>query len=491
MTFNLFEFLNEDHIRRMHYLEWRLRKYCMYYFSNYFTFETPEFHKRVYKALAAEKNIYFEWFRNSAKTTILQMYVNHCIATRNRRNIMWYWATTDPAEENLTYIANALIGDDEQSKRFVDDYWQLYYEEVSGKYQDKKTKGKNKFITENEIYVRAMGLGTSPRGKNYVASDGKHRPDLVIFDDIDILWKVRTKRTIDKSREFILNEVFWGTSSHTQIVFLGNTIYEDGVSVRLREHVKNDKNWVIIRQPIYDKEWKIVWDRFVETDAEAMEKNDGILNPHRRFISLESERRRLGTISFGQNYLLIPYVRGMVIVQRHLINKLDCKNFYFDKIRIGLDTAISKKQESDRVAFTVTWYDKWKKYVCESVKLEWESKRMPNQIKLAKDLYEKRWKQTDNIMLNVETVAFQEVLADYLKEEKLAVNTIKTHKDKVTRMLEYQWDFEAGNIFFNTTGCDELIEELIAFPNWEYDDMVDSMMMSFNDDHDEWLMESA
>lgn len=94
-------------------------------------------------------------------------------------------------------------------------------------------------------------------------------------------------------------------------------------------------------------------------------------------------------------------------------------------------------------------------------------------------------------MLNVETVAFQEVLADYLKEEKLAVNTIKTHKDKVTRMLEYQWDFEAGNIFFNTTGCDELIEELIAFPNWEYDDMVDSMMMSFNDDHDEWLMESA
>lgn len=41
-------------------------------------------------------------------------------------------------------------------------------------------------------------------------------------------------------------------------------------------------------------------------------------------------------------------------------------------------------------------------------------------------------------MLNVETVAFQEVLADYLKEEKLAVNTIKTHKDKVTRMLEHQ-----------------------------------------------------
>jgi|GEM_PF-3993279 alcohol dehydrogenase class IV len=63
---------------------------------------------------------------------------------------------------------------------------------------------------------------------------------------------------------------------------------------------------------------------------------------------------------------------------------------------------------------------------------------MRNQIKVAKELYNKRGSHTDNISLNVETVAFQEVLADYLKEEHMAVNPIKTNRDKVTRLLEYQ-----------------------------------------------------
>ena len=480
------QILNNPKYRRP-YMAKNFYRYCRFYYPQYYTFSTPAFLMPVYKAMEEWKNVFMKTFRNSAKTTLTQMYVNNCVSQRKRRHIMRYSDTGESSEENLMYVANSLI----ENERFITDYGQLYYDENAGKYSGKTIKGKKKFITENEVLLAGMSMGMSPRGKNYTAKDGKFRPDLLVFDDIDTIRSTRSKKMIDKNMEFFLNEILWGTTQATQLIVLGNTIYEDGMIPRIQEHFKDDPSWLIVEQPIYDKEWKIVWDRFVETDAEALIKNEGILNPHRRFISLESERRRLGTISFGQNYLLIPYVRGMVIVQRHLINKLDCKDFYFDKIRIGLDTAISKKQESDRVAFTVTWYDKWKKYVCESVKLEWESKRMPNQIKLAKDLYEKRWKQTDNIMLNVETVAFQEVLADYLKEEKLAVNTIKTHKDKVTRMLEYQGDFEAGNVFFNTTGCDELIEELIAFPNWEYDDMVDSMMMAFNDDHDEWLMESA
>jgi hypothetical protein len=44
----------------------------------------------------------------------------------------------------------------------------------------------------------------------------------------------------------------------------------------------------------------------------------------------------------------------MVIVPLHLINKVNVDGFYFDKVRIGIDTAISKKTESDRVGMTVT-----------------------------------------------------------------------------------------------------------------------------------------
>lgn len=52
-----------------------------------------------------------------------------------------------------------------------------------------------------------MSLGTSPRGKNYTASDGKFRPDLIIFDDVDTIASTQSKKKIDKNFEFMLNEV--------------------------------------------------------------------------------------------------------------------------------------------------------------------------------------------------------------------------------------------------------------------------------------------
>ena len=461
-----------------------LYRYCRYYFSNYYTFPTPEFILPVYKALEEWKNVFFEAFRYSAKTTLAQMYLNNIVANRKRRHIMWYSDTGEGSTDNLMYVANSFIEND----RFIRDYWHLYYDENPTKFKSKTIKGKSKYITENECLLSGMSLGMSPRWKNYTATDWKYRPDLIVFDDIDTSKSARSKKIIDKNRDFLTQEVFGGINPSTQLIVLGNTIYEDWLIPRLRQHFENDEDWLIIRQPIYDQDWKIVWDRFVETNAEAEEKNQWIKNPHFMYVSLEKERERLGSISFGQNYLLQPYVRWMVIVPLHLINKVNVDGFYFDKIRIGIDTAISKKTESDRVGMTVTWWDEWKKYVLESIKLEWQAKRMRNQIKVAKELYNKRGSHTDNISLNVETVAFQEVLADYLKEEHMAVNPIKTNRDKVTRLLEYQWEFESGNIFFNTKWCEDLIEELLAFPNWEFDDMVDSLMLSFWEEENEWVI---
>lgn len=467
---------------RRPYMAKNLYRYCRWYFRHYYTFPTPEFLLPVYRALEEWKNIMFEAFRNSAKTTLTQMYLNNVVAKRSRRHIMRYSDTGEGSEENLMYVANSFIEND----YFLRDYGQLYYDENANKFSGKTIKGKSKFITENDVLLVGMSLGKSPRWKNFTAKDGKYRPDLIVADDIDTIRSVRNVKTIDKNREFWQNEVFGGTSPSTQFIMLGNTIYEDWLIPRIREHFKDDPDWLIVRQPIYDANWKIVWSKFVETDAEAKEINQFIRNPHHKVVSLETERRRLGSISFGQNYLLIPYKRGMTIIPRHLINKVNLDGFYFDKVRVGIDTAISKKQGSDRVAMTATGWDNGKKYVLQSVKLEGEAKRMPNQIKIARELYDKRGKHTDNIKLNVETVAFQEVLADYLKEEKMAVNPIKTHKDKVTRALEHQGEFEAWLIFFNRKGCDDLIEEIIDFPDWEFDDMVDSMLLSFQDDENEW-----
>lgn len=141
------------------------------------------------------------------------MYVNYCIAYKTRRNIMRYSQTIDSAEENLTYIANSFIGDTDGGERFVKDFGSLYYpDNGTTRGGTKKIKRIDKFVTENEVYIRAMSLGTSPRGKNYTASDGKHRPDLLIFDDVDTIASCSSKKKIDKAFEFMLNEVLGGTT---------------------------------------------------------------------------------------------------------------------------------------------------------------------------------------------------------------------------------------------------------------------------------------
>jgi len=391
---------------------------------------------------------------------------------------MWYSQTIDNAEENLSYIANSLIGwDDQEPSRLVKDYWQIYYDESSSKYGDKKMKRTNKFVTENEVYCRAMSLWTSPRWKNFTAKDWKYRPDLIIFDDVDTLDSVASVKKIDKHFDFMLNEVLGGTTSACQMVFLGNTIYDDGLVPRFRKHIVDDPNRVIITMPIYDEKKNIVWDRFVETDEEMDKLNQGIRDSNKKYTSLETERRRLWPISFGQNYLLVPYTKGQRIITRDMIRYFNYTKdgWGFDYIQVGVDPAISEKDGTDAFAITVAWFDWDKRYILDSVKLEWAAKNVKRASKTVKMMYDKRGANK----VVVETTAYQEVLVTVFKDLQMAVTSIKPHRDKVTRLMEHQAIFEDGKVFFNKDNTQSLIDELLSFPDAQHDDMVDSMVYSF------------
>ena len=472
---------------RKTYLGRSFYKYCQYYFREYYSFDTPDCLRRYYKALQEGKNVYFKGFRGSAKTTIAQMYVNYCIAYKTRRNIMWYSQTIDNAEENLLYIANSFIWDTDWGERFIKDFGNIYYPEFTTRGWQRKLKRVDKFVTENECYVRAMSLGTSPRGKNYTASDWKFRPDLIIFDDVDTIASTQSKKKIDKNFEFILNEVLGGATGATQLIFLGNTIYEDWLVPRFEEHIKGDQNRETIILPIYDDKGEIVRDRFVETDEEAEELNKDITDSNKKYTSLETERRRLGTISFSQNYLLQPYVLGQHIITRDMIQyDTDCINYKFDKIKIGVDPAVSEKEGTDRYAITVTGYLGDRKYVLQNIGLEGEEKNIKRSSQVVYNLYHRR----NATRVAVETVAYQLVLKTIFKDLGLAVEEIKTTKDKTTRLLEKQILFEDKKIYFYPADTKELVEELLAFPNWEHDDRVDSFLFSITESNKSFFISS-
>lgn len=267
---------------------------------------------------------------------------------------------------------------------------------------------------------------------------------------------------------------------------MGNTIYEDGIVPRFEEHIKNDPAWQVIVLPIYDKQGQIVWDRFVETDKEAKELNKGIIEVNKRYTSLETERRRLGAISFGQNYLLEPYLQGQHIITRDMIQwDNNCKSYKFDKIKIGVDPAVSEKTGADRFAICVTGWLGSNKYVLEELGLEGEEKNIKRSTSVVYNLYHK-WEASRVV---VETVAYQAVLKTIFKDMGLAVQEQKTTKDKTTRLMEKQIDFEEHRVFF-APGTEVLVDELLAYPNGEHDDRVDAMLFSMTDENKSFFISS-
>lgn len=59
------------------------------------------------------------------------------------------------------------------------------------------------------------------------------------------------------------------------------------------------------------------------------------------------------------------------------------------------------------------------------------------------------------------------------------VQEYKTIKDKTTRLMEKQVLFEDKKVFFAPWYWnDDLIEQLLVFPNGEHDDRIDAMLLA-------------
>ncbi len=460
---------------RKEYFKYDFYSFCVWMFREEFFFKFAEFQKEYVEALAQGKDIFFVWFRWSAKSTLLIYYYIWCIVYEKRHYIMHYNSNLTKSKEVLRTIAQELI----ENQRIIELYGKLFSQEVQKK-ENKKPKTIWNFITENWIKIEAMSIWNSPRWKNFKYKWVTYRPDLVWFDDIDTD-KNLSQELIEKDVAFILWEVFGGLEAYAQKIFLWNVIKDFGRVPKLKEHFSKNKNfkmfWVSIRQ-----KWKIVWERYVATNKKAQELNKNISNPKHHVISLEALRADQGMIAYNQNYNLIPYLDWTSIIKKTLIHYYNNLPKRHQKV-IWIDPAFSEKTKTDPIWITITAQEKFEKdyyfYVIESLELKEKEKNNLFFIKTIKNLSTKY----DIDLIVIENNNWWAILADLLKREKLGieVKVINSDKDKVSRLIAYQSDFERWFIKFNKNNflVGDLIEQLILFPNVEHDDMVDSMVFSF------------
>jgi hypothetical protein len=190
------------------------------------------------------------------------------------------------------------------------------------------------FDTTNGIKVKAKSQNENIRGANvYDEEEGTARPDLLVIDDIDTTDSVRNKDVIDKNESKLRQQTIGAMSKEKQrIIFLGNTIANDGIVRRFAERVKDDPRWKYFRQPIYDEHTgECVWpDFFTPEVIENIKSSEGD--------------------AWDQNYLLIPKItigttvfdttQPIRVVQPYkVIEGFELYQPPQDKIVIGIDIA--------------------------------------------------------------------------------------------------------------------------------------------------------
>jgi predicted phage terminase large subunit-like protein len=82
-------------------------------------------------------------------------------------------------------------------------------------------------------------------------------------------------------------------------------------------------------------------------------------------------------------------------------------------------------------------------------------------------------------IVGIESNAYQAAMVQrVLTTTSLPVKSIHQTKDKVTRAMRLQGKVQAGLLTFPESGMSDLIEEMLAFPDGEHDDLVDALEMA-------------
>lgn len=161
------------------------------------------------------------WARGLAKSTTAELGVA-MLGSRNKRSYCLYVCRTqDLADDHVRNIANIC-----ESARMAAHYPGMSAR-FTGKFGTSKGWRRDRISTASGFTVDALGLDTAARG----AKLDEHRPDLIIFDDVD--HQHDTRGAVDKKIKTITDAILMAGAVGTIVAFVQNVIHDDSVAYRL------------------------------------------------------------------------------------------------------------------------------------------------------------------------------------------------------------------------------------------------------------------
>lgn len=415
----------------------------------YHPLETPAFHKEILSDVSDKSKPFVAVAapRGHAKSTL----VNHdfllwAICTRQ---VHFAIPISDTYSQSVEFV-NAV------KEELADNTiirW-LYGDLSSNYWRD------GEFVTSTGIKVLALGSGMKIRGLRH----REHRPDLLIFDDLENDEQVASAEQRKKLKRWFIKAALNALSRDGRAIIIGTILHHDSLLNNIIRHQEMFAAWLT---RLY---------RALNTDSKGREY--ALWPQHENVDYLKAIRddpkhpKYMGSIAFAQERQNKPFSEEDAIIQPDWIQwalERPPENAVLARAE-AVDPATSEKQRADPTGIVVGELDNsGDAYIFYASDKRLTPRKNAEEIKRVYETYEPN-------AVGVEAGALEIVFSDLL--DGVATIPQKPDKDKVRRLLAVSKFFEGGKIYFvqKGRGIQSLYDQLMEFPAGTHDDMVDAMV---------------
>ncbi len=417
--------------------------------DSYIELKTPDFHREMTELVADHNHKYLAFAapRGHAKSTTIGFTYALWSTVYGKHN--FGVIISDTVTQSIEFV-NALK---DQLENNIKLRW-LYGDLLSELWRD------GDFATSTGIRWVAKGAGMKVRGMRH----GEHRPDLMIFDDLENDERVATAEQRKKLKSWLIKAALPALSRNGRAVLVGTVLHHDSLLQNILNHKEMFASWTtrLYRAIMTDEDGNeyALWPEHMDLDTLTAMRDD------------PSHPRYIGSIAFAQEYQNKPLDEGDMIVAPDQVQWIERRP---DQTRVvsrvmTVDPAVSEKQTADPTGIVIGELTaEGDVYIFYASGKKLSPRKNATFINSLYETYEPH-------VVGMEKGALELVFRDLLGG--LPVIPQKPDKDKTRRLLAVSKFFEGGHIYFvqNGRGVQDLYDQLMEFPNGSHDDMVDAMV---------------
>ncbi len=312
------ELYSDDAEARNYLCEQSLLMFAIYYFTEYFSYETADFQYDMFSdfedlvaGIVPSNACAWVTFAEGAKTSIAKIGLAWVAVYAKKK----YVNVDSNDKENAERILFDVVLSLQTNHLLVQDFGQIY--NAPRTKNEATVKRVSNFITNKGTRFESYSTQESPRGRIHQ----EQRPDFWLLDDIENSKTIRSA-VITNAVVGHIDEIKRGMSPQACLLLLGNYLIEEGSVAYVMKSIRGSGGRVRF-VPVVDKKGVIAWtDKYVHTDEESTRLNANLPNEQRK-VSLETKKRELnagGNRVYEVEMLLDPASAGSAFFDRRKID---------------------------------------------------------------------------------------------------------------------------------------------------------------------------